>query len=80
MDGAEPTLLPPERIVLASQLLDNVGDAIAALPPRCQEAFILSRQHGLSYTEVAQQMGISVSQVEKYMVRSLRACREAIEE
>lgn len=78
-EGAEPTLLHPERIVAASQILDQVTDAIGLLPPRCQEAFILNRQHGLSYAEVAERMGISVSQVEKYMVRSIRACREVLE-
>lgn len=76
----EHTELHPERFAEASQLLTQVSAAIEGLPPRCRQAFILSRQQGLSYAQVAQAMGISISQVEKYMVRSLRVCRQVLDE
>ncbi|KAF1066271.1 MAG: ECF RNA polymerase sigma factor SigE [Pseudomonas citronellolis] len=84
-DGAlTPALLQselsPERVLLGHRSLARVSAAIEALPPRCREAFELNRSHGLSYEEVAARMGISVSQVEKYMVRSLRACRDVIDD
>lgn len=72
--------LSPERVLLGKQSLSRVAMAFEALPPRCREAFTLNRSQGLSYEEVAEAMGISVSQVEKYMVRSLRVCRDALDE
>ncbi|WP_437882367.1 RNA polymerase sigma factor [Pseudomonas sp. LRF_L74] len=72
--------LSPERVLVGQQALEQVSAAIEALPPRCREAFNLSRVHGMSHEQVAQAMGISLSQVEKYMVRSLRACRDALDD
>lgn len=71
------TASSPERIVSARMLLVQLSAAVDALPPRCREAFLLSRVDGLSHEQVAHRMGISLSQVEKYIVRGLRACREA---
>ncbi len=72
--------LSPERVLQGQRSLARVNAAIEALPPRCREAFNLSRGQNLSHEQVAQVMGISLSQVEKYMVRSLRACRDALDE
>lgn len=43
-----------------------------------REAFLLQRQHGLNYSEIAQVMGISPSTVEKHMIRARKALREAL--
>lgn len=49
-----------------------VAQAIAELPPRCRDTFILRRVHGLSQQETAKKLGISESTVEKHMARSVR--------
>ena len=49
-----------------------VAQAIAELPPRCRETFILRRVHGLSQQETARKLGISESTVEKHVARSVR--------
>ena len=54
-------------------------DAIAALPERCREVFVLSREHQLTYAEIAYTMGISVKTVETQMGRALKALRAALE-
>ncbi|GEQ99317.1 ECF sigma factor [Iodidimonas gelatinilytica] len=68
----------PERSLAARQQLDAVRDAINALPPRCRQAFILHRFHGLSYDAIATELGVSKSSVEKYIIRALTACRKRV--
>lgn len=54
--------------------------ALDELPPRCRQVFLLQRFEGLTYSAIAKQLGISVSAVEKHMMRALLhfdACLEA---
>ena len=41
-----------------------INESIELLPDRCQQIFNLSRSRGLSYHEIASQLGISVSAVD----------------
>ncbi|MEJ0037896.1 MAG: RNA polymerase sigma factor [Gammaproteobacteria bacterium] len=67
----------PERVVQAYQDLERIKSAIAGLPPRCRQAFLLHRFDGMSYKEIAQCFGTSERTVEKQVIRALAACREA---
>ncbi|MBB3342415.1 RNA polymerase sigma factor [Luteimonas sp. RC10] len=51
--------------------LQQFLQALDALPPRCREVFLLQRYDGLTYSAVAKRLGISVSAVEKHMMRAL---------
>jgi RNA polymerase sigma-70 factor (ECF subfamily) len=70
----------PEQDAISRDLLARIGAAIDALPPRCREVFVLHRIHGLSHAEVARQLGISRSAVEKHVMRGLHACRAVLTE
>ena len=59
----------------ARQRLRAFAETIAALPPRCREAFVLSRFEGLANGEIAGRLGISRNMVEKHVMRALLACR-----
>lgn len=50
--------------------------ALAQLPPKRREIFELSRQQGLSYPEIAQQLNLSVKTVEAQMSHALKFMRE----
>jgi len=52
--------------------------AIEQLPPRCRETFVLSRQHHLSYEQIADVMDISVKTVQEQIARALRALRASL--
>ncbi|MEQ1635525.1 MAG: RNA polymerase sigma factor [Methylococcales bacterium] len=52
--------------------------AIAELPPRCRDAFILHKINGLSYREVARLLDISESAVEKHIIKGLLHCRKQL--
>jgi RNA polymerase sigma-70 factor (ECF subfamily) len=57
------------------ELEEAVERAIALLPERTREAFVLHRQHGLSYAEVARTMGIAPRTVEVLIRRALKTLR-----
>lgn len=62
----------------ASELRTAMIQAIATLPPRTQEVFLLSRERGLRYSEIAEQLGVTVKAVEANMSRALRILREQL--
>ena len=61
--------------VIASELAAALDQAVAKLPPRCRQAFILRRQHHLSYAEIAATMGIAPKTVEIQIGNALKALR-----
>ena len=64
--------------VHANDLRVAMTKAIAALPPRTREVFVMSRERGLRYSEIAEQLGVSVKAVEANMSRALRILREEL--
>jgi RNA polymerase sigma-70 factor (ECF subfamily) len=63
------------RSCVTSWLIAAVHEAVGELPPRCRQAFLLRRQHGLSYGEIAQVMGIAPKTVEVQIGAALRILR-----
>lgn len=64
-----------ERIVAAKREMALLVSAIQNLPPRCKQIFILHKIHGLSQSDVARILQISVKTVEKHLRLGIRACR-----
>ncbi|MCK7596053.1 RNA polymerase sigma factor [Microbulbifer sp. CAU 1566] len=76
MDDDHADHQSPERVLAARQQLQAIHQAMDSLPLKCRQAFLLHRSRGLSYSEIAQEMNISVSSVEKYILQALKACRQ----
>ncbi len=55
-----------------NELVAAARVAVAELSPRCRQAFLLSRQHGMTYGEIAEVMGISRNTVEIHVSTALR--------
>ncbi|KQX19607.1 hypothetical protein ASD39_17160 [Sphingomonas sp. Root50] len=62
----------PDRVVEDRQRLNQTMDALRRLPSRSRQAFVLHRFDEMSYSEIAIHMGISVSAVEKNIMRAIR--------
>lgn len=62
----------------AGELEVTARRAIDALPPRTREVFLMSRERGLRYSEIADALGVSVKAVEANMSRALRVLRERL--
>lgn len=60
------------------ELLIAIRAAIASLPERTREVFLLNRDGGLSYREVAIRLGVTVKTVEFHMGRALASLRERL--
>lgn len=59
-------------------LMEKIEKSIAALPPRRKEIFLLSREKGLKYREIAELLNISVKTVETQMGQALKELREQL--
>ena len=65
-------------ILELQQLEARVDQAIAALPLKMREVFLLSRQENLSYREIAQQLGIAETTVKKQVSNALHHIRSGM--
>jgi RNA polymerase sigma factor (sigma-70 family) len=54
--------------------------AVNSLPPKRKEVFQLSREEGLSHTEIAQQLGITKGTVNVQIVKALNSIRQYLSE
>jgi RNA polymerase sigma-70 factor (ECF subfamily) len=70
----------PDRVLAGQQQLALIKRAIAALPPRCRQAFLLHRFDGLSYREIARRTGTSERTVENQIAHALAVCRRVVGE
>ncbi|CAN5311317.1 RNA polymerase sigma factor [soil metagenome] len=69
----------PEAIMLDRDRLEQLLRVVATLPHRTRTIFRLHKFEGVSHADVAQQLGISRSSVEKHMMDALRALAEKME-
>jgi RNA polymerase sigma-70 factor (ECF subfamily) len=53
--------------------------AVASLPDRCREIFLLSREQNMTYAEIAKVLGLSIKTVETQMGRALKALRTRLD-
>lgn len=65
----------PERKLGAERQIESIKVALAHLPDNCQRAFLMHRLQGKSYSDIARELSVSVSSVEKYICRAFLACR-----
>ncbi len=83
LEGSEPLdsnaiAASPEQILSARQKLSRIYQAVDELPFKVKQAFLLHRHRGLSYQEIANEMEVSVSSVEKYILAALKHCRRRL--
>lgn len=68
----------PDAAEAASQEqeLQLLAEAIATLPERCREIFVLRRYEGLSHQQIAQKLRIAENTVNAQLVTAMLRCRE----
>lgn len=64
-----------EDYINGEELRGRIEESINSLPDRCREVFQLSRFRGLKYSEIAENMGISIKTVEVQMGKALKLLR-----
>ena len=63
--------IPLERVLLSEEELRRVDAVLLELNERTRDVFVLSRLEDMKYSEIASTLGISVSAVEKHMIKAL---------
>ena len=69
-----------EERVLYNDLKSNIKKIVSGFPPQRQKVYQLRFNKGLSYIEIAQILEISVSTVEKHLIRALKDLRISLKE
>ncbi|TCT84269.1 RNA polymerase sigma-70 factor (ECF subfamily) [Pseudomonas sp. LP_4_YM] len=59
---------------LLLELLERIAKMLDGLKPKVRTAFLLAQCEGLRHQEIAQQMGVSVRTVERYIADALYHC------
>lgn len=73
VDSADPNQILEDR-----DAVKKMSYAIGDLQPTCKQAFVESRFEGKSYKEIASNLGVSVSMVEKHIIEALKQIRHAV--
>ena len=63
-----------DRVLEARDELRVLNDIIKRLPAKCQEVFVLHKIYNLSHEDIAVRLGLSISTVEKHVIKGLRFC------
>jgi RNA polymerase sigma factor (sigma-70 family) len=71
----QPLTVPPDEAVEQRAGLEAAMAALGNLPTRTQRVFLLNRLDGMTYAQIAKELDVSVSTVEKDMIRAIAACR-----
>ena len=61
----------PDEVLAGDQCLERMRDALDAVSRRTRDVLFMHRLDGLSYAQIAESLGVSVSAVEKHMAAAL---------
>lgn len=78
--GLSPTHNEPEELLLLKDTEELIQRAVDQLPPQQKSVYLLSRQQGLSYEEIGQELKISPHTVRNHLVKALAAIRIWLEQ
>ncbi|TDS85025.1 sigma-70 family RNA polymerase sigma factor [Comamonas sp. JUb58] len=70
----EPLAPSPEERALVLEALHEIDAMLDTLPPVVRRTFLLSQLDGLAYADIAEQLGVSLSSVKRYMAQAFRQC------
>ncbi len=75
-----PVSLDVEEYINYNELQHTIQKAVEKLPEKCRIIFTLSRQAGLSYQEIANELNLSIKTVEAQMGIALKRIRGDLSE
>lgn len=71
---ASPT---PDEVLAGDQCLQRMREALDAASARTRDIFFMQRLDGLSYAQISERTGLSISAVEKHMASALAILADA---
>jgi RNA polymerase sigma factor (sigma-70 family) len=79
-DYAKEDLASPEHTVGSAELYQGYLKVLDELSPKARTVFILHRYEGFAYSQIAEHCGMSVSAVEKHMMKALARMKEFLQD
>ena len=67
----------PDEVLAGDQCLERMRDALDAVSRKTRDIFFMHRLDGMSYSQIARHMGVSVSAIEKHIASALATLAEA---
>jgi RNA polymerase sigma-70 factor (ECF subfamily) len=68
-----------EELVDTDARARRLREVLLQLTPKCRAALVLQYRHDMSYQQIAEQLGVSVNMVKKYLAQGLALCRRRME-
>lgn len=80
IDDHELVGAPMDRQIMAEIDIRHVSRVLERLPEKDRTTFLMNRMQGQSYKEISEELGITISSVEKRMMKVLTAIRRAMDD
>jgi RNA polymerase sigma-70 factor (ECF subfamily) len=74
----EPQIPSEETRALIMEALVEIDTILHRLPEKARRALLMCKLDGMAYRDIARELKVSVSSVEKYIASALLACYQAI--
>jgi RNA polymerase sigma-19 factor, ECF subfamily len=68
-----------ERLADGAATQARLREVLGELSPKCRAVVVLHRRDGMTYDEIALELGISSSMVKKYLSAGLKHCRARLQ-
>ena len=69
-----------EQELEAQEHINIICEAVTTMPERRQRIYLMRKVHGASHQAIADSFGISISAVEKHLLKAMLTCRDHINE
>jgi len=69
-----------DNVIMAKEMEKTYREQLAALSPQRRKVFVLSREHDMSYADIAKELNLSQNTVENHMVAALSFLRKQYEQ
>jgi len=77
LSQAHDFVASPQQIKEAVETLNEIAALLEGLPEKVYRAFLMCRLDGLSYAQIANELGVSTSMVKQYIARAMMHCYQA---
>jgi RNA polymerase sigma-70 factor (ECF subfamily) len=79
MDNNQSIVLEnPESHFISEEFIKHYNSKVQELPPKCKLVYLMVKEDGLKYKEVAEILNISVKTVENQMTRAISHVRRFV--
>lgn len=75
----EPLVPSVEEQQIIIETIMEVDAMLRSLPDKVHQAFLLSRMDGLTYSAIAQQLGVTERSIKNYMAQAMLHCLQFVE-